>query len=258
MDERKKQLFVGKFKKIMSDKKYNLPKKMELVRELCKKLNITSEEKDMILAQAIMGGEMKDTKIKVSVVNKKPEKKPVKKGTQLKMTIYVLNEKKKEWVKKTQEEISQEIENANTEMFTRMNERLNNNNLGYEGKFIKDCKWHTGSFVGKDRDYKVIYSNGLSTEQINSSDFKKELEEHKVSLGWLPLNEVRHGRTGCITIVCYYSRQYYKLNERKKAIDFYRDCMRNSEGSENERYSWVVGELIDGKTYIDEDHRISK
>ena len=33
--------------------------------------------------------------------------------------------------------------------------------------------------------------------------------------------------------------------------------MRNSEGSENERYSWVVGELLDGKTYIDEDHRVS-
>ena len=82
MDERKKQLFVGKFKKIMSDKKYNLSKKMELVRELSKKLNITSEEKDMILAEAIMGGDMKDTKVKVPV--KKVENKPAKKKTQLK------------------------------------------------------------------------------------------------------------------------------------------------------------------------------
>ena len=253
MDERKKQLFVGKFKKIMSDKKYNLPKKMELVRVLGKKLNITSEEKDMILAEAIMGGEMKDTKVKVPA--KKVENKPAKKKTQLKMTIYVLNEKKKEWVKKTQKEIEDSIENAGQQMFDSMNNLLNNENYGYQGKFIKGCKWCTGSFVGEKEDYKVVYANGLSTEQINSDDFKKELLEHKISVSWRPLNEVNHGRKGFITIVCYGSRSYYK--EREKAIAHFREGTRNSEGSEQERYYWIIGELMDGKTYIDEDNRRS-
>ena len=54
-------------------------------------------------------------------------------------------------------------------------------------------------------------------------------------------------KTTEITCVTYGEAQTFKT--RKEAIKFFDDCIRNSEGSEQERYVNVLLELMDGKTY---------
>ena len=44
-------------------------------------------------------------------------------------------------------------------------------------------------------------------------------------------------------ITCYGKTEYA---ERKKAISFYLDCMRHSEGSERDRYTNIYIQLLDG------------
>lgn len=40
---------------------------------------------------------------------------------------------------------------------------------------------------------------------------------------------------------------------RKKAMEFFMDCMRHSEGCERERYTNVYFKLMDGLTYCTDD-----
>lgn len=47
-----------------------------------------------------------------------------------------------------------------------------------------------------------------------------------------------------VSITCYGKTERC---ERKKAIAFYLDCMRNSEGSERDRYTNIYLQLLDGE-----------
>ena len=49
-----------------------------------------------------------------------------------------------------------------------------------------------------------------------------------------------------IEIVCY--NQIESWHTRKNALKFFRDCARNSEGAERERYINIVWDLEDKKT----------
>ena len=48
-----------------------------------------------------------------------------------------------------------------------------------------------------------------------------------------------------VTITCYGKTEKMK---RRKALDFYLDCMMNSEGSEHDRYSNIYEQLMCGYT----------
>lgn len=50
-----------------------------------------------------------------------------------------------------------------------------------------------------------------------------------------------------VEITCYGQT---KIWERKKAKAFFLDCMNNSEGSENERYTTIYCALMNGETKI--------
>lgn len=48
------------------------------------------------------------------------------------------------------------------------------------------------------------------------------------------------------TITCYGKTTTYKESERKKQIKFYKECAEWCEGSERERYTNIVFDLMDG------------
>ncbi len=48
-----------------------------------------------------------------------------------------------------------------------------------------------------------------------------------------------------IVVCCYNSIE--KWEKRRNALDFYEDAMRNTEGSEMERYAHIYFDLKDGK-----------
>lgn len=50
---------------------------------------------------------------------------------------------------------------------------------------------------------------------------------------------------GKVKITCYNKTE---VMDRKEAITFYLDCMRNSEGSERDRYTNIYMQLLDGCT----------
>ena len=50
-----------------------------------------------------------------------------------------------------------------------------------------------------------------------------------------------------VTTVCYNQKTVW--SSRKSALDFYRDCIRNSEGSERERYVNIYFKLESGEDY---------
>ncbi len=59
-------------------------------------------------------------------------------------------------------------------------------------------------------------------------------------------------KTEKIVCKCYGKEQ--EFTSRKKAIDFYLDCMMNSDGAERDRYTNIYLDLQEGKTYCtDED-----
>jgi len=49
-----------------------------------------------------------------------------------------------------------------------------------------------------------------------------------------------------ITIICY--NQIETWHSRKNALKFFRDCARNCEGAERERYTNIVWDLEDKKS----------
>lgn len=49
-----------------------------------------------------------------------------------------------------------------------------------------------------------------------------------------------------IKIVCY--NQIETWHSRRNARDFFRNCARNSEGAERDRYTNILWDLEDGKT----------
>lgn len=53
-------------------------------------------------------------------------------------------------------------------------------------------------------------------------------------------------RKEAIKIICYGQEEIY--TDRKKAIQFYRDCADHSEGAERERYVNILFDLMDGKS----------
>lgn len=50
--------------------------------------------------------------------------------------------------------------------------------------------------------------------------------------------------TDIVTTICYGN---ITKRTRIDALEFYMDCMRNSEGSEHERYETIFFQLMDGK-----------
>ena len=59
-----------------------------------------------------------------------------------------------------------------------------------------------------------------------------------------------------VRITCYNQTETMR---RDKAIEFYLDCMMNSEGSENERYQTIYFQLMQGDTQCSDmipHHRI--
>jgi hypothetical protein len=48
-----------------------------------------------------------------------------------------------------------------------------------------------------------------------------------------------------VTTICYGKKEVW--NSRQDAVDFYRECMMYSEGSERERYTCIYLDLMDGK-----------
>ena len=48
-----------------------------------------------------------------------------------------------------------------------------------------------------------------------------------------------------IVVVCY--NQIEKWEKRRNALAFYADAMRNTEGSESQRYMHIYFDLVDGK-----------
>ena len=56
-----------------------------------------------------------------------------------------------------------------------------------------------------------------------------------------------------ITTICYGKADHWK--SRKEAIEFFLDCMRNSEGAERDRYTSIYFDLLDGKNVCTDEHR---
>ena len=54
-------------------------------------------------------------------------------------------------------------------------------------------------------------------------------------------------KTEKIVCNCYGKEQ--EFTSRKKAMDFFLDCMMNSEGAERDRYTNIYLDLQEGKTY---------
>lgn len=53
-----------------------------------------------------------------------------------------------------------------------------------------------------------------------------------------------------VTITCYGKTRQM---ERKKAVEFYTTCILCSEGSERERYSKILAELLAGYRYCSDE-----
>lgn len=54
-----------------------------------------------------------------------------------------------------------------------------------------------------------------------------------------------------VKITCYGKTE---TMERKKAIQFYRECIANSEGSERERYVNIFMGLVDGLSKVSDEY----
>lgn len=54
-----------------------------------------------------------------------------------------------------------------------------------------------------------------------------------------------------ITTVCY--NQEEKWESREEAMEYFLEGMRNSEGSERERYTNIYFDLMDGKDYCTDE-----
>lgn len=67
--------------------------------------------------------------------------------------------------------------------------------------------------------------------------------------------ECTRGESGCPfedytegKVVTFVYRTPKIFSSQKDALDFYTDCMRNSEGSERDRYANIFFQLLDGET----------
>lgn len=54
-------------------------------------------------------------------------------------------------------------------------------------------------------------------------------------------------------VLCYCYGDEMKFSSKKKAIEFFEDCMFNSEGSERDRYISILQQLKEGKTVCYDD-----
>lgn len=55
-----------------------------------------------------------------------------------------------------------------------------------------------------------------------------------------------------ITIMCYDNEEIW--GDRKEAIDFYLECMSFSDGTERERYSAILEQLMTGNMYCTDEY----
>ena len=84
-----------------------------------------------------------------------------------------------------------------------------------------------GTVVGVDDigSIMVKWDNGSSLNVVYGEDICKKLNYVKT--------------------ICYGKERTF--DERQEAIDFYEDCVQNSEGSERERYVEILTDLRNGK-----------
>ena len=59
-------------------------------------------------------------------------------------------------------------------------------------------------------------------------------------------------------IRCCTYNQVQEFKDRKTAIEFFLDCMKNSEGSEQSRYVQVYSQLLEGHTYCTDNERVTE
>lgn len=55
-----------------------------------------------------------------------------------------------------------------------------------------------------------------------------------------------------ITVVCYGKKEVW--NTRGKAIEYYREGIANSEGSERNRYASILSQLLSGQTFCSDEY----
>ncbi len=87
----------------------------------------------------------------------------------------------------------------------------------------------------------------LSDEEFRNFELRYE-ENELVDMSSFDIGKMKLVETEppvIVTITCYGKTE--KM-EREKAKKFYLDCMKNSEGSEQERYTNIYTQLMDGAT----------
>lgn len=54
-------------------------------------------------------------------------------------------------------------------------------------------------------------------------------------------------------VVCFCYGDRHEFSSKKKAVEFFEDCMFNSEGSERDRYISILWQLKEGKKVCYDD-----
>ena len=97
----------------------------------------------------------------------------------------------------------------------------------------------------------IISGNNLASLTVLDGDFVIITSDGKSTSFDKVLYNIEITSADDITITCYGKTE--KWNNRQAAINHFLSCMMSSEGSEQERYSRIYMQLLDGATVCSDE-----